>query len=326
MMVANYQDVENIAISLPITAENREIAYNFAAQQATKQKAEQVLYNTLAVLIVRSYLKMLGIATDLLKSDSWNPIMRVCDDVADLNISDLGKLECRPLKNSDTSCYIPMEVWDLRLGYVVVKVDDSLKKAALLGFIPEVTSEEIAITDLKPVEALIDRLHDVRASTANFSVVNLGQWFNNIFTPSWSTVESLLNPEQLTTCWGFRNAELPPKELLEIKEIANSIQRAKLVDLGIQLGAHPVVLLVEIAPEESGSIGVTLQVHPSPNDVYLPETLILKVIESSGEVFMQAQARSHDNFIQLQFSGQPQELFTVQIVFNDAELIEHFQL
>ena len=119
MMVANYQDVENIAISLPITTENREIAHNFAAQQATKQKAEQVLYNTLAVLIVQSYLKMLGIATDLLKSDSWNPIMRVCDDVADLNISDLGKLECRPLKNSDTSCHIPMEVWDLRLGYVV---------------------------------------------------------------------------------------------------------------------------------------------------------------------------------------------------------------
>ena len=268
---------------------------------------------------------MLGIATDLLKSDSWNRVMRACDDVADLNILDLGKLECRPLQSSDTSCYIPMEVWDLRLGYVAVRIDDSLKKAALLGFVPQVASEELAITDLKPIEALIDRLHDLRVSTRN-SLVNLEQWLDRIFTPSWSTVESLLNPEQLTPAWGFRNAESRPSDSRESAETNNSIQRAKLIDLGIQLGDRQVVLLVEITPEESGSIAVALQVHPSPKDPYLPETLILKVIESPGKVFMQAQARSQDNFIQLQFSGQPKERFTVHIVLNDVELREQFQL
>ena len=325
-MVANFPNKENISIPLPITSETREIAHDFAAQQATKNKVERVFYNTLAVLTVNSYLEMLGFATDLLKSDSWNSIMRTCDDVADLNISNLGKLECRPLKSSDTSCHIPMEVWDLRLGYVVVKIDDSFKKAAILGFTPQVAIEELAISDLKPIEALIDRLHDLKASTADSSVVNLERWLNNIFNPSWSTVESLLNPGQLAPAWEFRNAELSPEQLSATKETENSIQRAKLVDLGIQLGDCQVVLLVEITPESSGSIGVTLQVHPSANNVYLPKTLSLKVIESSGEVFMQAQARSQDNFIQLQFSGQPQELFTVQIILNNVELTEHFQL
>ncbi|MEM8829469.1 MAG: DUF1822 family protein [Cyanobacteria bacterium P01_G01_bin.19] len=325
-MIDNFQDLENIAVPLPITSENRQIAYNFAAEQATKQKSEQVLYNTLAVLTVQNYLQMLGIATDLQSSDSWNPVMRAYDNVADLNILNLGKLECRPVQVSDTSCYIPMEVWNLRLGYVVVKINDSLKEASLLGFVPEVTSEELSISTLRPVEALIDRLHDIKASTINSAVVRLEQWFNNIFTPSWSTVESLLNPEQLTTAWSFRNAEFSPKNTSESESIKNNIQRAKLIDLGIQLGDRQVVLLVEITSEDSESIAVTLQVHPKPQNVYLPETLMLKVIESSGEVFMQAQARSQDNFIQLQFSGQPQERFTVKIVLDNAELTEEFQL
>ena len=324
-MVANLQDTENIAVPLPITSEARKIAHNFAARQATEQKAERVLYNSLAVLTVKGYLEMLGIATDLSKSDSWNLVMQACDDVADLEIVDLGKLECRPLKSSDTSCHMPMEVWDFRLGYVAVRIDDSLKQAKLLGFVAQVATEELTISDLEPVEALIDRLHDLRASSAN-SPVNLKQWFNNIFTPSWSTVESLLSPEQLTTAWGFRNTQLLASNSQELEKTKNSVRRAKLIDLGIQLRDRQVVLLVEITPEENGSTAVTLQVHPSPTDIYLPETLILKVIESSGEVFMQAQARSKDNFIQLQFSGQSQESFIVKIVLDKAELTEKFQI
>jgi Protein of unknown function (DUF1822) len=327
-MVANFQDIENIAIPLPITLENRAIARGFAGQQADQAKAKQVLYNTLAVLTVNSYLEMLGVATDLSNSDSWNPVMRACDNVADLDILDLGKLECRPLQSSDTSCHIPMEVWDLRLGYVMVKIDDSLKKALLLGFMPQVASEEIAIADLQPMEALIDRLHDMRVLTADSAVINLGQWLDNIFTPGWSIVESLLNPEQLIPALRFRNIESfdSNSEQSESTNETNNVQRAKLINLGIQLKNRPVVLLVDITPEVNDNIAVTLQVHPSSNDTYLPETLTLRVIESSGQVFMEAQARSRDNFIQLQFSGESKELFTVQIALDDAELTEQFQI
>ena len=324
-MVTNFPDTENTAIPLPITSQAREVARSFAAQHTTKQKAEQVFYNTLAVFTVHSYLQMLGITTDLPSSDSWNPVMQACDDVADLDLVGLGKLECRPCKNSDTSCHIPMEVWDLRLGYVVVKIDDSLKTASLLGFIPRVATEELAIADLRPVEALIDCLHDASVATANSALVDLEQWLNNIFTAGWSTVESLLNPA-LAPAWSFRNAELPPGNDSESESTNNSIQRAKLIDLGIQFGDRQVVLLVEISPEDNGSIAVTLQVHPDPSNTYLPETLQLKVIESSGATFMQAQARSQDNFIQLQFSGQPKEHFTVKIILDDAELTEEFRL
>ncbi len=326
-MVFNSQDTENIALLLPITSETRTIAHNFAKQQVNSQKAAEVLYNTLAVLVVKDYLEMLGIATDISNSDSWNPIMQICANVADLNILDLGKLECRPLKNLDSSCYIPMEVWDLRIGYVAVRIDESLKNAAILGFVPQVATERLAITNLRPIEALIDRLHDLRVASGDTSVINLGQWFNNLFTTGWETIESLLNPEQLIPSGAFRNVGFSPENFSELKQTnSHSVQRAKLIDLGIQLRNHQVVLLVEITPEANGSIAVTLQVHPSPHHAYLPQGLILKVIELSGEVFMQAQSRSQDNFIQLPFSGQIGERFAVQIVLDDAELTEQFQL
>jgi hypothetical protein len=326
-MVLNSQDTENIALLLPITSENRTIAHNFATQQVNSQKAEQVLYNTLAVLVVKNYLEMLDIATDISNSDSWNPIMRICSNVADLNILDLGKLECRPLKNFDSSFYIPMEVWDLRIGYVAVRIDESLKHAAILGFIPQVATERLAITNLRPIESLIDRLHDLRVASGVTSVINLGQWFNNLSTTGWETIESLLNPEQLVPAGAFRNVEFSPENSSELQQTnSHSVQRAKLIDLGIQLRNHQVVLLVEISPEANDSIAVGLQVHPSLHHAYLPQGLILKVIELSGEVFMQAQSRSQDNFIQLQFSGQIGERFAVQIVLGDAELTEQFQL
>ncbi|BAZ45521.1 hypothetical protein NIES4102_25450 [Chondrocystis sp. NIES-4102] len=326
-MIFNSQNIKNNALSLPITRKTRKIAQEFAAQQINKYKVERVFYNTVAVLTVKNYLEMLGIATNLAQSDSWNPIMRICDDVADLHLEDLGKIECRPLKRSDDSCYIPMDVWDFRLGYVAVEIDDNFTEAVILGFVPQIQTEYLAISDLKPIETLIDHLDYLQQNQDNTLIVNLGQWFNDLFTPAWVRVESLLNPEQLTPAWGFRNLELPPESFLPSSRIDNhSIQRAKLIDLEIQLRSHPVILLAEITPEDSGSTAVALRVYPDANHAYLPQGLSLKVIELSGEVFMQAQARSRDNFIQLQFSGETGEVFAVQIALDDAQLTEQFQI
>ena len=325
-MILDFQNIENIAVALPITSDSRELARIFASQQTNEQKAAQIFLNTLAVLIVRNYLDLMGIPTNLSNCDSWNLVMRTCDDVADLDILNLGKLECRPIRSNDSSCHIPMEVWNSRLGYVIVKIDDSLKKAELLGFVSHVTTEDLAINDLRPIEALIDHLHDLKELNVIPSLVNLGQWLNNIFTEGWEAVSILLNSEQLTSAWDFRNTKLPPENDSILPEINNSIRRAKLIDLGIQMGDRQVVLLVEITPEKSNSIAVILQVHPFPDEDYLPQALTLRVIESTGEVFMQAQARDRDNFIQLKFSGQIGERFSVNISFEDTELTEKFQL
>ena len=325
-MIFKSQELEKFAVPLPITQENRQTAQEFAVQQSSKEKSEEVLLNTLAVLVVNNYLSMLEIATDLTQTDTWNPLMRTSNNVADLDIPGVGKLECRPIKTSADNCYIPMEVWDSNIGYVIVSIDNELRKAAILGFTSQVKTQNLQITNLDPPEALIDRLHDLQEPITDNPPINLGQWFNNCFDEGWLTVVSLLNPEQLNPAFGFRSIELLEPTLSEFEMINTRVSRAKLINLGIQFNNRNVILLIEMNPEANGNIGVTLQVHPSPNDIYLPEALELQIIESPDEVFMQVQARNRDNYIQLQFTGQPEEVFSVKIILDDLKFFEKFQL
>ena len=322
-MISKSPERDNLAITLPITGEMRQIASNFAAQQPTKEKAQQVMLNTLAVSVVNNYLSMLGIATNLANSDSWNPVLQICSNVADLEISGVGKLECRPIINAADICPIPPDVRELRIGYVVVQLDNSGKKAAILGYTPQVTTEDLVLDNLRPPEALIDHLHELQESS---SLINLGQWFSNIIETGWEAVEKLLNPQQITPAIGLRSTELLQSNLSESELVKNWVSKAKLINLGLYFNKRNLVLLVKINAEENGNIAVTLQVHPSPNDLYLPEGLKLKVIEASGEIFMEAQARSRDNYTQLQFTGQPEEFFTVEMILDDLKFSENFKL
>ncbi|MGD1918692.1 MAG: DUF1822 family protein [Pleurocapsa sp.] len=318
-------ETEDFAISLPITTEIRQIAAQFADRQPTPVKAEQVRLNTIAVSVTNNYLNMLDVATDLASSDSWNPVMQVCENVADLELTEIGKLECRPIVSSDTTCQIPLEVWDLRIGYVVVRIEEDLKSAAILGFTPQVTTEELAIADLEPPEALIDRIHQFSESVIETSLTNLGQWFNDVIETGWQSLDNLLNSDRLTPAYGFRSIDSLGSSNSEQPD--NSIIRAKLINLGVQLSDRQVILLVKLEPEANNNIGVTLQVLPQVNEIHLPENLELKVLEtSSQEVFMETRSRSRDNYVQLQFSGQPGETFQVVISLAGVEFTEQFRL
>lgn len=324
-MTPKSPEISDLAISLPITSDILYQADRFAARQPNSQITERVWLNTIAISAVNNYLNMLGIQTDLTASDSWNPVMQLCSDSADLEISGVGKLECRPVKINQSKCQIPLEVWDLRIGYTVVEIDDLGKKANILGFISEVNTEELSLDALQPPEALLDRIHELQNSAVDNSIVNLGNWLDNIFDAGWQTISSLLLPERITPALGFRTQDASNFEPADSSSDMG-ITRAKEIDLGVQLSDRRVVLLIRLIPEENSQIGVTLQVHPQPNELYLPEALTLRILEDFQEVFMEAQARSQDNFIQLQFSGQPGERFTIEILLDDAKFSEQFQL
>lgn len=321
-MMPDSSQIENLAVYLPITTEIRHVADRFALRQPTPEKAEEVRLNTIAVSIVNNYLKMLGVMTDLASSDSWNQVMQLSDNVADLMISEVGSLECRPVKGVVDSCYIPYPVINSAIGYTVVQIDDGFKKAAILGFTPEITTEYVKFSDLEPLESLIDRIHELKALNNPNSLINLGQWFNNLFDEGWQTLESFFAPEQLIPAFALRSGEL--FDLNSSKDFP--LAKAKLIDFGVHLSDRKVILLIQLNPESHNKVGVVLRILPQPEQIYLPEALELRVLEASERVFMEAQARNRDNYIQLQFSGQVQETFTVEIILNGVKFSQQFQL
>lgn len=322
-MDKNTNITANFALPLPITQAARRIASHLASQQSTSQKASQVRLNTIAVCVVNDYLQMLEIATELSTSNIWKPAVRLTADIADLEIVGVGRLECRPVKKSNQTCYIPAEVWSDRIGYVVVQIDKSFREAALLGFAATAAIEELPLNKLRPVEDLIEHLHQLMqtvtatSTTDPNNLVNLSQWFQNIFDSSWQTVETLLHSTQSSVAYNFRGANQLLANTPSIP--AGSVRRAKSIDFDTQ----SIALIVELTPKSQQKTHILLQVHPTGSQTYLPPLLQLKVV-NDGVTFLEAETRSADNYIQLQFSGSSKERFSVEVVLGNTVITEDF--
>ncbi|MEG4302454.1 DUF1822 family protein, partial [Microcoleus sp. D3_18a_C4] len=111
---------------------------------------------------VHSYLKWLQIETDVNNSDSFNPAKTALANVADLVITGIGSLECRPVLPGETTILLPEEVIENRIGYVGVQFSDRLDSVQLLGFAPTFDSsnppQQIAVAELMPIDALIEQI------------------------------------------------------------------------------------------------------------------------------------------------------------------------
>ncbi|NER22729.1 MAG: DUF1822 family protein [Symploca sp. SIO1C2] len=327
-MTYNNNNIQDFALTLPITQKARHTAEQFAAEQLTPEKAEQVRLNTLAVSVVNNYFQMMDVPTNLEASDSWNPVMRMLSNVADLEVTGVGRLECRPLPADESSCYIPPEVSQERIGYILVQIDESSLEATVLGFTETVATEELPIGELAPVEDVFDYFQPVTATAIAATTaavqktrVNLSQWLTEVVEAGWQTVDTLLNPAEPELAYNFRKSNLAQDGIIEV-----AVKRGKLIDLGAQLAGYRVALIIEIIPESDQRKHILLQVHPLGKETYLLPQVQLTVLDESGLVFLEAQSRSEDNYIQLQFSGLPGELFSVQVTFGDASIIEDFVL
>jgi hypothetical protein len=313
----------DFALSLPITQAARRKAQEFAAQQPSSEKAEQVRLNTLAVLVVNDYLEMMDISTDLSASDSWNGIMRLCTDVADIQLLKkdgklLGHLECRPVGPGVDTCYVPPETWEERVGYVVVQIDESVREAQLLGFVPEVTTEELPLSWLRSPEDLLEHLHhvsvevDLAAATVSTEsntdlLTNLGRWFDRVFETGWQTVEDLLTPAQLEPAYAYR--------------FRGSIRRAKTLDLSPQL-PQPVALIVELTTETMEQrveqTIVKLQLQPIGNQP-LPAQINLAILDDSNQIITTGASNQV-----LEVRGVSGERFSFRATFNDTQVLQEF--
>ncbi len=303
----------------PISPQARHRAEQLSRQQATPGKGEQVRLNALAVSFTNYYLQCMGFETDLEASDSWNPVQQTLMDVADLSLKNLGKLECRPVLVNAQSVYVPPEVQSDRIGYVVVQISKSFREATLLGFVKQVSTELLPINQLQPLENLLEFLEEIsefkqaelttQLPTQSGTLVNLKQWFENIFEVGWQEISTVLDLQLATPAWRERNA---------------NVSRGKPIDLGRQTSAQSVILVVALHPESSQETDIFVEVHPTSGQTYLPPNLQVSVLDVEGTAVMEAQARNTNKNIQLQFSAESGEHFSVKLALGEAIVIEDF--
>ncbi|MGB3495188.1 MAG: DUF1822 family protein [Elainellaceae cyanobacterium] len=190
---------ERTTIQVPISQGYRKQAETFAKLQPTQEKAAQVYRNTLAVLATRNYLDLLDIDSDLERSYSWDLASHLTMDVADLYIPELdGRLECRAVQPGDSSCYIPEDVLNDRVGYMIVQMDAQYNQGIMLGFVKEVSSATISLEELAPLDDFLDCLPEPEPEPAasvtqsmEYAVNRISDWLDGLFRPAWQPTPSL---------------------------------------------------------------------------------------------------------------------------------------
>ncbi|MDZ8223754.1 DUF1822 family protein [Nostoc sp. ChiVER01] len=303
-MIHSTKNLAEKSIPVSITQAALKIARFFADEQVTLEKRNQVYLNTLAVCAVNDYMEMMNIPTDPKASDSWNCAMHYYADVADLKLSGLGYLECRPV-SSGNLCYIPPEVPDDRIGVVVVELDIEHQQATLIGFAKTVKAGELLFNELQTIEDLLAYIDSLES---NAREVKLSYWLQNIIDAGWQPIEKILASKTPQLAFRYRNG----------------VTRGKLIDMGIELPGQSLALVITLTPKNSVEIQLKLQVHPSDEQAYLPNNLIVKVLDEKGINVMEAHARSGSTYVTLEFNAQIGERFSVNLELGNTNIIENF--
>ncbi len=149
------------------------------------------------------------------------------------------------------------------------------------------------------------------------TVVNLSQWFQQVFAAGWQPIDELLNTQLGNLAFDVRGFSDSPE---------NFFDGVKLIDLGMQLNGQTLALLLALSLEPDEKIGVLVRLHPTELEKYLPSHLKLILVES-GKVLQAVQSRSQDYYIQLNhFKGQPGTCFSIQLTLGDFSITENFSI
>lgn len=307
LKMSKVAEAEPLTFTVNLSFSAHEIAQECRRQQPHPRKGKQVYLNSLAVYAVEYYLRCMGWESNWESSDSRNSLMLKFLDVADLDVKQLGKLECRPVLQNAEVMHIPADVWSDRVAYVAVRLSQSLREATVLGFVRS-PAREVPLSKLRSPEEMLLYMSEISQAEP----VNLRQWFDKQFESGWQTLSELLSSEQMDFALGYRPLE---------------ITRGREIDLGLQLEGKSVALVVSLlSGADEMEVDMRVQVHPAKDEIYLPSGLKLIVIDESGEEVLETFSRDADNFIQLEFNAEEGEQFAVAMTLGEAKVTQDFQL
>ncbi|MGL5060941.1 MAG: DUF1822 family protein [Microcoleus sp.] len=305
----------DFVLTIPLAGSAHWFAQKFSQQQTDPKTAKQVYLNALAVYAVNFYFECMEIETDLAASEIGNSVVQKFMDLADLDVKDIGKLECRWVGPGEDFVAIPEEARSDRIGYVAVEISESLKAAKLLGFVKKADREKIPVSELESIENLLEYLDELKSQP-----VNLGQWLHDVFDIGWETAEKLLASKQELQ-FAFRSTKL----LESHPQIGENlpVKRGKLLNL--ERGKEQVALFVELMPTEEQGIDISVEVYPTNGQTNLPTDLQLMVLDDRGETLMQAKANKTENLL-FELSGEPGENFSIKLALGEFSAIEKFSI
>ncbi len=331
-------------------------------------QAQQVRQNTLAVWVVNEYLSLMDVATDLTAGDSWNLLAKLGVDTADL-VTDSGKLECRSIVGpvdleqdnwQQQSCYVPPDVWSdshseelsPRCGYVFVQLDEANQMAEILGFLPVVEQEVVALDQLQVFEDVFDHLYALRSAPASASTADqalkavvdravdrtktvaqqlikdttrLGGWLQDQVSEGWQGLENLVG---LTPAYAFRTRQSTLEASSNQVSQMTIVRRGKEISFGnwdepSSICQVTLVMGVKSVVGEESTM-IELGLYPVMPQTRLPRGLSVQIMDDTDEVFLPPETIEAEELLEFEFGGVSGEVFVVVMKWDGFEMRERF--
>lgn len=328
------QDLPKISLTLSMWKK----AKDFADRQTNYQKAQQVYLNTLAVLSVNQYLQRAGIATDLDNSNGCNLAMQTMLDNAELNLPQYGVIDCRPIELSEQVLRIPDEISSTAIAHLAVAIGQNFRSAQIFGFTPQIKTENIPLQELQPLGDLPRFLESSQSRAASqikkSQPARLGTWFTRTAQEGWSDLTSQVIQQLNLACLesserspAFRNSTASAATITDVKtknNLREGISKVKLWELSQQGQTSKIAIIVNFAPTSGEEVNIAIRLFPTGNNLYLPVGVIIKILDDSDKTILQVETTSNNDKIELYLSGKPQEIFTVQGIYDHHMQTEKF--
>jgi Protein of unknown function (DUF1822) len=316
----NDNHTSTFTVNLDRTA--HEWAAKFAAGQTSIAKGRQVYLNTLAVYAVRHYLSCVcQLDLDLDRGDSWQVELQSIMNVADLVIPNVGKIECLPVLLSTSEIELPIESIGDRIGYVIVQFSDELNSVKLLGFVTRPELDIISLTQLQPLDSLLDLIYSLRVS-------NLSEFLSGMLGLGWEPIENLMTTDRknplVSKEFSLRNTGITTPSDNSYDSIRD-FTAGKTINLSASISSIPLLLLIGLNQQSDGRVQVKIRLHSGGGVPVLPATIELLLKAANGDLLSQVKYPRAMNFIQLpSFKLEPGKEFKIQVVLGDDSFTESF--
>jgi hypothetical protein len=274
-------------LTFKLNGNYHQIARQFATQQDISEKAKKVYLNTLAVCTVKTFIEELSFETILEKSFSWDPIVRCFEDVADLVVSELGRVECLFVIGEEDSVTLPKKVRQGRIAYIVVRFQEVLNEAQLLGFYPcpdqQVNSETIKVSELEPIEALIDYLFSLELENNNILLDREKKSISNWSITKW--FQKGIDELAAQIGWLFADYQLSMEGTRSIdpKDIDKEVFKQKYLKLPLTIAGQNYEL--RIFPTNIDNNEWRFELCNAESGGQIPAGFKLKLLDENGEDF-----------------------------------------